>query len=118
VRLARINSGVLVTSDTALGVQFSPNTGNNREITAQITYPLFDAGLARSRVRASEAAVRASELRLESLRQQIAVEVEQTYRILVQARATLPAAQAAQRAAQINYDAAIEARREGVGQHH
>jgi outer membrane protein TolC len=115
VGLARINSGVLVTSDTALGYQFSPNTGNNREITAQVSYPLFDAGLARAQVRGSEAAVRASELRLESLRQQVAVEVEQAYRLLTEARARVPAAELAQRAAQLNYEAALESRREGVG---
>ncbi len=115
MRLARINSGVLITSDTALGYQFSPDSGNNREITAQVSYPLFDAGQARAQVRASEAALRASEARLQSLRQQVAVEVEQSYRLLSEARARIPAAEAAQRAAQINYDAAIESRREGVG---
>lgn len=115
VRLARINSGVQVTSDTALGFQFSPNTGNNREITAQISYPLFDAGLSRSQVRAAEASQRAAELRLESLRQQVAVEVEQAYRQLALSRASVPAAQIAQQAAQLNFEAASEARREGVG---
>jgi outer membrane protein TolC len=115
VRLARINSGVLLTTDTALGFQFSPNTGNNREITAQISYPLFDAGASRAQVRAAQSSQRASELRLESLRQQVAVEVEQAYRQLAQARASIPAAQAAQEAAQINFEAATESRREGVG---
>ena len=115
VRLARIDAGVLVTSDAALGYQFSPDRGNNREISAQVSYPLFDGGLARAQVRENEAAVRGSEARVESLRQQVAVEVEQAWRDLAQARATLPAAEAAQRAAQVNYEAAIEARREGLG---
>nr|CAA9288908.1 hypothetical protein AVDCRST_MAG63-4191 [uncultured Armatimonadetes bacterium] len=84
-------------------------------MSAQVSYPLFDAGLSRARVRESQAAVRGSEARVESLRQQVAVEVEQAWRDLAQARATLPAAEAAQRAAQVNYEAAIESRREGLG---
>ena len=115
VGLSRIEAGVLVTSDAALGYQFSPDRGNNREISAQVSYPLFDAGLSRARVRESQAAVRGSEARVESLRQQVAVEVEQAYRLLAEARARIPAAEAAQRAAQVNYEAAIESRREGLG---
>lgn len=115
VRLAQIDAGVTVNSDAALGYQYLPDRGNNREITAQISYPLFDAGLSRAQVRENQASVRAAEARLESLRQQIAVEVEQAYRVLAEARARVPAAEAAQRAAQVNYDAALESRREGVG---
>lgn len=114
VRLNQINAGLVLTTDTALGVQVEPNTGNNREISAQISYPLFDAGLSRARVRASQAAVRATEARVESLRQQVAVEVEQSFRTLAEARARVPAAQAAENAARINYQAAEESRREGA----
>ncbi len=115
VQLARINSGVLVTSDAAVGYQFAPGTGNNRQFGAQVSYPLFDAGASRAAVRAAQANQRAAELQLESLRQQVAVNVEQTYRQLALARASVPAAEAAQQAAQINFEAATESRREGVG---
>jgi outer membrane protein TolC len=115
VQAARINSGVLVTSDAAAGYQFAPGTGNNRQINAQVSYPLFDAGATRAAVRAAQANQRAAELQLESLRQQVAVNVEQTYRQVALARASVPAAEAAQRAAQINFEAATESRREGVG---
>ena len=115
VQLARINNGVLVTTDAAIGYQFAPDTGNNRQINAQVSYPLFDAGSSRAAVRAAQANQRAAELQLESLRQQVAVNVEQTYRQLTLARASVPAAEAAQRAAQINFEAATESRREGVG---
>ena len=54
-------------------------------------------------------------MQLESLRQQVAVNVEQTYRQVALARASVPAAEAAQQAAQINFEAATESRREGVG---
>ena len=80
-----------------------------------VSYPLFDGGNVRSQVRGSEANKRVAEAQLESQRQQVSVDVEQNWRSLQLARASLPAAEAAQRAAQINYDAAIAARREGVG---
>ncbi len=115
VRLARIQSGVLVTSDAAAGYQFSPDTGNNREIGAQISYPLFDAGRSRAQVRESQAGVRAAELRLESQRQLVAVEVEQSYRLLSEARARVPAAATAQDAALRNFEAASTRQREGLG---
>jgi TolA-binding protein len=45
----------------------------------------------------------------------VAVQIEQSFRSLALARASLPAALAAQQAAQINYEAALESRREGIG---
>lgn len=120
VGLARINSGVVVTSDLSAGYQLDPegferSIGRNRQLTVGVSYPLFDAGLARANVNANRASARAGEAQLTSLRQQVAVEVEQNYRSLAQTRATIPAAEAAQRAAQINYEAATEAFREGAG---
>ena len=120
VSLARVNNRVIVTSDISGGYgldgrDFSRSTGNNRNINVNVSYPLFDAGLSRSQVRAAEANVRSSSAQLTSLRQQIAVQVEQFYRTLTVARATLPAALAAQQAAQVNYDAALASKQEGVG---
>lgn len=77
--------------------------------------PLYDGGNVRAAVRASEANKRASEAQFGSQTLQVTVDVEQSWRSLQLARASLPAAEAAQRAAQINYDAAIAARREGIG---
>jgi outer membrane protein len=115
VKLARINNGLQVTTTLSGAYQYAPSTGNNRLLSLGLSYPLFNAGLTRAQVRASQAQVRASEANLTGQRQQVAVEVEQSYRTLAQSRAAIPAAEAAQRAAQINYEAAIESRREGVG---
>lgn len=120
VGLSQINSRVIITSDFNAGSQFDTSTldrslGRNRQLNLAVSYPLFDAGLARAQVNASRATARSAEAQLTGLRQQVAVEVEQAFRTLSQARAILPASEAAQRAAQINYEAAIESRREGVG---
>ena len=78
--------------------------------------PLYDGGNVRAAVRASEANKRASEAQLGTGRRFKSrwtwsrAGVRSSLRGLA-----LPAAEAAQRAAQINYDAAIAARREGIG---
>jgi outer membrane protein len=118
--LARVNTGVVVSTTLSANDQFNPNTftssiGNNRQVNLNVSYPLFDGGLVRSNFRAAQAQARGSEAQFASLRQQVAVEVEQAYRTLEQARNTLPAAEAAQRAAQINFEAAQASRTEGVG---
>jgi outer membrane protein len=115
VRLRQVNAGLQFSADLGAGYQVIPTAGNNRQINVSATYPLFDGGLVRSQVREAQAGVRSSEAQLETLKQQIAVDIEQSFRSLALARASLPAALAAQQAAQINYDAALESRREGVG---
>ena len=120
VKQSQIGAGLIVNADVSANEQFEPthfdrNIGRNRQFNVSVSYPLFDAGLARSQVRSNQAGVRISEAQLISLKQQVAVEVEQAYRNLLQARASIPAAEAAQAAAQVNYEAALESRKEGVG---
>lgn len=115
VRLRQVNAGIQLSADVGAGYQVSPTVGNNRQINVAATYPLFDGGLVRSQVREARAGVRSSEAQLNALKQQVAVDIEQSFRSLALARASLPASFAAQQAAQINYDAALESRREGVG---
>ncbi len=120
VKQSQVNAGLVVNADVSANEQFQPthfdsNIGRNRQINIGVSYPLFDAGLARSQVRSNQAGVRVSEAQLIALKQQVAVDVEQSYRNLLQARASIPAAEAAQAAAQINYEAALESRKEGVG---
>ncbi|MES2464614.1 MAG: TolC family protein [Armatimonadota bacterium] len=115
VRLRQVNAGVQLSADVGGGYQIVPTAGNNRQVNISASYPLFDGGLVRSQVREAQAGVRSSEAQLESLKQQVAVEIEQSFRSLALARASLPAAFAAQQAAQINYEAALESRREGIG---
>ncbi len=121
VGLARINDGLQANLTVSDGFQFTPVGNNtypnsqNRLVSLNMSYPLFNGGLTRAQVRQAQANVRGTEASLIQLRQSVGVEVEQSWRTLTQARAAIPAAQAAQEAAQINYDAAVESRREGVG---
>ena len=120
VRLARVNSGLQATGDVSYSNAIDPDRFNNsisndRSFQLSVFYPLFDGGLGRAQVRQNEAAVRANQANLESLKQQVAVDVEQAYRTLSQSRAAIPAAQAAVTAAEKNYEAALASRREGVG---
>lgn len=120
VRQNQVSAGLIVNADVSANEQFEPthfdsNIGRNRQFNLSVSYPLFDGGFVRSQVRASQAGVRVSEAQLVALKQQVAVEVEQAYRNLLQSRAAIPAAEAAQAAAQINYNAALESRKEGAG---
>lgn len=118
--LARLDTVLQVNTNFTASNQLNPtefdrSLGNNRQLNVGLSYPLFDGGFVRSQYRAAQAGARAQEANLTGLRQQVAVEVEQAFRNLTQARAALPAARAATRAAEVNYEAAIESRREGVG---
>lgn len=121
VKLARLSTLPQFTASVSGGYQFDAandptrSLGNNRLLNISASYPLFDGGLVRSQLRSSAAQQRASEAQLASLKLQVAVEVEQAYRTLFQAWESLPAAKAAQEAAQINYDAALEAFKLGAG---
>ncbi len=121
VGLARVNDGLQTNITISDGYQFTPVGNNtypnarNRQVNLFATYPLFNGGQTRAQVRVAQANVRGTEAQLAQLRQTVAVEVEQAWRNLTQSRAAIPAAEAAQQAAQINYDAAVESRKEGVG---
>ena len=120
VRLAKVNAGLQASGNVAYNNSIDPDKFNNslsndRSFQLTLSYPLFDGGLGRAQVRQNQAAVRGSEANLESLKQQVAVEVEQAYRTLAQSRAAIPASQAALTAAEKNYAAALASRKEGVG---
>ncbi len=121
VGISRINNGLQANLSLSEGYQILPTGATdfqntqNRLVNLTVSYPLFDGFLTRSQVRQSQANARNSESILTQLRQSVAVEVEQGWRTLTQSRAAIPAAESAQQAAQINYDAAVESRREGVG---
>ena len=120
VSLARVSSRLLVTSDVTAaarinGKTFDSQAGNTRQINLLFSYPLFDGGFSRAQVRAQEAATRASVAQLQSTQQQVSFDVQQAYLNLAQARQTLPATEAAQRAAIENFNAARASKEEGVG---
>ncbi len=121
VKLAELNTKPLLTVDLAAGYQLDAandptrQVGNNRALVANLNYPLYDGGASRANVHAAEATQRSSVAQLQNQKQQVALEVEQTWRNLAQARVTIPATDAALAAARKNFEAASESLKLGAG---
>lgn len=121
IKISEINTKPLMNVDLSATYQFDAandptrQLGNNRSVVASITYPLFDGGASRAGVHASEATLRAQEAQVQNQVQQISLDVETAWRNLVQARATVPATEAALSAARKNYEAASESLKLGAG---
>jgi outer membrane protein len=90
-------------------------TGTDSTLMLSLSYPLFDAGNARAGVRVAQGQRDVAVDQLIQLRQNIRKDVEISFvqRSVAAQRSEL--SQQSIRAAQVNYDAAIEARRLGVG---
>jgi outer membrane protein len=115
VRLAKIEAGPSLTSSLTGAYTAHPNAGVDRIIAVSVTYPLFDAGAARARVREAKAGVTGAEAELELSRQAIAADVESAYLTREEARQQITAAQSALDAARENYNSATQSQKEGVG---
>ncbi len=118
LQLAKRQTGLTVRGDYALTYQATNDLGargTDSQILLTGSYPLFDAGNVRGAVRIGEAQRDLARNQLEQIRQQIRQDVESA----VGTRATnlqeAQLAQAAITAAQVNFDAAVAARREGIG---
>jgi outer membrane protein len=118
LQLARRQAGLTVRGDYALTYQATNDLGargTDSQISLTGSYPLFDAGNVRGAVRIGLAQRDQARNQLELIRQQIRLDVESA----VGTRATnyqeAQLAQAAITAAQVNFDAAVAARREGIG---
>ncbi|MDQ2798558.1 MAG: TolC family protein [Armatimonadota bacterium] len=111
-------AGVTISSDYVLNYQATNDVGT-RGLASQLlvtgTYPLFDAGNARGAIRIAQAGRDSALNQLEQVRQQIRLEVEQAYSTRETSLQAAQLAQAAVTAAQVNYDSAVAARREGIG---
>ncbi|HEY3265757.1 MAG TPA: TolC family protein [Armatimonadota bacterium] len=115
VKIAAIEAGPQVQADLNEGYRIHPDSGENHTITATISYPLFDAGASRARVREARATLTQSEQQLELARQDAAANVESAYLLREEARQRVSATQTALTASKENYAAATESRNEGVG---
>lgn len=115
VRLAKIEAGPTLNSTLTGDYAAHPNPGVDRIVSVSVTYPLFDAGAARARVREAKAGLTAAEAQLELSRQAIAADVESSYLTREESRTRITAAQTALDAARSNYDAAAQSQKEGVG---
>lgn len=117
VKRARIEAGVLITSDYALDltpINDRGSKGTDSRFAVTGSYPLFDAGFLRAAVRIAQAQRDAAKDQLEQLRQNVRLDVEQGYVQRTEALERTRLAQTAVEAAQVNFDAARAARREGA----
>lgn len=114
-RLAKANNGLTVSLDTNLSAVFLQNENNSRAIALTASLPLFNGGANQAAIRQAEETRRSTEAQLATARLAARVDVETAYRTLQTARAAVPAALAAQEAAQVNFDAASQSRKEGIG---
>lgn len=114
-RLARINSGVVLEANASASYWLNPDAGDSQSVVAAVTYPLFDAGLARSQVRSAAAAEEQARQQMELQKQAVQLEVEQAYLLKEEARARSAAAEAAAASAKANFDAASESYTSGAG---
>ncbi len=118
LRAAQKRAGLSISADYVLDYQATNDVGTrgtNSQFLVTGSYPLFDAGSARGAVRIAQGQVDVSRNALLSTRQQVRLDVEQALATRNESLAATRLAQAAVTAAQVNYDAAIESRRAGVG---
>ena len=115
---ARRQAGLTLRGDYVLTYQATNDTGargTDSQFLVTGSYPLFDAGSARGAVRVAQAQRDIAANQLEQVRQQIRLDVEQAYNTRAVNQLAAGLAQAAVTAAQVNYDAAVAARQEGIG---
>jgi outer membrane protein len=115
VKIANINAGFQVQADVTEGFRIDPNPGEQRSFGTSFSYPLFDGGAARAAVRQAKANLETSQRQLEITKQNIQLDVETNYLNKEEARQRIRSTQAALRAAQLNFEAATAAQREGAG---
>jgi outer membrane protein TolC len=95
--------------DTVVNAGITPTSNSQRAswaVGAQISMPIFDAGLSKARIREAEAGVVSAQARLTQSQKDVAAEVEEAYYNLINARDRLGASQQAVEAAQANLEAA------------
>ena len=118
LRLSRRQAGLTVKGTYVLSYQATNDVGTrgtDSQFLLTGSYPLFDAGLARGAVRIVQAGRDSALNQLEIIRQQVRLEVEQAYSARQTNLEAAGLAQAAVTAAQVNYDAVIASRKEGIG---
>lgn len=118
LRLAEQEAGIDVSADYQVTYQATNDVGN-RGLDTQLlvtgSYPLFDAGAARGAVRVAKGNLDVARNQLETVRQEVRLDVEVAYNQREQYLRSAELAQAAVQAAQVNYNSAVAGRAVGVG---
>lgn len=87
---------------------FDPDDEYGRTLTFSVSFPLFDGGLARERVRQSKLSLEAGDLRLQQQIRNARSEIEAVFLTWQQNHERLAASEAALKAAELSYKAASE----------
>lgn len=116
VALARIRTGIQYTVDASFRKAFGPDPFETGSLALNASYPLFDGGQVRERLRAEQFTLVGEEASLEQAELDVLAEVESAYREFIQTDMRLEAASLALEAAKLNYEAAEGANREGAAE--
>jgi len=118
LKQAKENAGITISTTYTGTLQATNDIGSkglNSQLLATATYPIFDGGFNQGAIRAAKALRDAARDEYKTVRQQVRLEVEQALDNQTEAFAAASLADAAVQAAQVNVDAAIAERKEGVG---
>jgi outer membrane protein len=115
IRQAEYNSRVSYQLHGSYVRNFQEESSSDRSISFFASIPLFDAGRSRSIVRETKASRDAAQARFEQTERRVRSDVESAYLSYSLNIQALTAASLALEAAQLNYEAATEGRKEGAG---
>ena len=118
VKQAQENAGITINATYTGTLQATNDVGPkglDSELLATATYPIFDGGYNQGAVRAARALAAAAKDKFKTVRQEVRLQVEQALDNQTEAFAASDLAEAAVKAAQVNVDAALAERKEGVG---
>jgi len=113
-RIARINARPAVEANLTAGYRFDPDPGPDDMLVASLSFPLFDGGASRAKIRSADENVKQALQDLELSKQDIHLSVEDAYLSREEARQRVAAARTAVDAAKANYEAASAGYKEGV----
>lgn len=114
VKRADRDAGFSFDLDLNYSRNFSPNEDDSRNLSLLVTYPLFDGGRLREAAREQKFNLQASRSAFRQTERQAEAQIESAYAQYVQNIERVNASKLALEAAQVNYDAAIAAQREGA----
>ncbi len=112
---AEQNASIDWTLSLSYAKNFEPGDTYGRALTFLISFPLFDGGFSRERVRQTKLGYEAGNLRLDQQARNVRSEIESVYLSWQQNHERLTASQAALRAAELNFKAATESQAAGAG---
>lgn len=115
VTLAKLDAGITITGTANYNKSFSESVFDRQSFAINASIPLFDGSRSRENVRAAQLNLKADQASLLQTERDVRADIESAYQEFRQNFAVLDAAKAARDAAQVNYDAAAGAFREGAG---